>query len=204
MLHSSTRAARRRLVLATGNPGKLEEFRALLRHLPFDIVAQTDCGIPPVDETGSSFAANALLKARHAATATGAAAIGDDSGLEVDALGGAPGIFSARYAGRGAADAANNAKLRSALAGVPMERRQARYRCALVFVAGPDDRAPLCAESVWEGLIMDSPRGGFGFGYDAYFWVPERSATAAELEPAEKNLMRHRGTAMRLLAAQLK
>jgi XTP/dITP diphosphohydrolase len=190
------------LVIATGNPGKLREFRALLDGLPFDVVAQADVGVVAPDETGASFLDNALLKARHAAAATGVAAIADDSGLEVDALGGAPGIYSARYAGAGADDAANNAKLLAALAGVPARARTARYRCALVFVAGPRD-PPLIAEGVWEGLLLDAPRGSGGFGYDPYFWVPDLDLTAAELGSAEKNRLSHRGAALRALRGLL-
>ena len=157
---------RRPLIVATGNPGKLVEFRTLLADLPFDIRSLGQLGIASPEETGASFLENALLKARHAAAAAelrgapspGCAAIADDSGLEVDALGGAPGIFSARFAGLGADDAANNAKLRSALAGVPAGQRRARYRCVLAFVAGADDTAPLIAEGTWEGLILDAPR----------------------------------------------
>ena len=196
-------ARRKPLVIATGNPGKLREFRALLGELPFDIVAQTDLGVVGPEETGSTFAENALLKARHAAEATGAAAIADDSGLEVDALNGGPGIYSARYAGAGADDAANNAKLLAALARTPPPARRALYRCVLVFVAGPGDAAPLTAEGVWEGTILESPRGSGGFGYDPYFWLPAFNMTAAELDPAEKNRHSHRGTALRSLREQL-
>ena len=187
------------LVVATGNAGKLREFRDLLAGLPFAITAQGDLGIPSPEETGSTFLDNALLKARHAAAASGAAAIADDSGLEVDALGGAPGIYSARYAGVDAKDADNNAKLLAALraAGAPPWR--ARYRCALAFVAGPEDPAPMVADGVWEGCIVESPRGTGGFGYDPYFYLPDLQLTAAELDPAEKNRRSHRGTAMRAL-----
>jgi XTP/dITP diphosphohydrolase len=192
-----------RLVIATANTGKLREFRALLAGLPFEPVSQASLGVAPIPETGSSFSSNALLKARHAAAATGAAAIADDSGLEVDALGGAPGIYSARYAGEGADEAANNAKLLAALAGVPDAERRARYRCALVFVEGPADHSPLTAEGVWEGFILEAPRGTGGFGYDPYFWLPDLAASAAELDPAEKNRRSHRGTALRSLREQL-
>jgi XTP/dITP diphosphohydrolase len=200
---NSAHAPRRRLVVATGNPGKLREFKVMLAGLPFDVLSQAALGVAAAQETGSSFLANALLKARHAAEATGGAAIADDSGLEVDALGGAPGIYSARYAGAGASDAANNAKLLAALEGTPRAGRRARYRCTLVFVAGPEDPSPLTAEGVWEGMIADSPRGSGGFGYDAYFWLPELEMTAAELDPAEKNRRSHRGMAMRSLREQL-
>jgi XTP/dITP diphosphohydrolase len=187
------------LVIATGNPGKLREFRDLLSGLPFAVIAQGDLGIPSPEETGSTFLDNALLKARHAAAASGTAAIADDSGLEVDALGGAPGIYSARYAGAQADDAANNAKLLAALRGASAPPWRARYRCALVFVGGPGDLAPLIAQGVWEGCIVESPRGSRGFGYDPYFLLPELQMTAAELDPADKNRRSHRGMAMRAL-----
>lgn len=190
-------------MIATANPGKLREFRALLSGLPFALIAQGALGVMAAEETGTTFAENALLKARHAAAASGAAAIADDSGLEVDALGGAPGISSARYAGEGAGDAANNAKLVAALRGVPFEARRARYRCALVYLDDPGDPAPLCAQGVWEGYILDAPRGSGGFGYDPYFWLPELGATAAELEPERKNRLSHRGKALEALRAAL-
>jgi XTP/dITP diphosphohydrolase len=203
----------RPLIVATGNPGKLREFRALLSDLPFELHGLGELGIAGPEESGATFLENAMLKARHAAAAAhalrfrgaapGVAAIADDSGLEVDALGGAPGIFSARYAGAGADDAANNAKLLGALAGTPPERRRARYRCALVLVSSPSDAAPVIAEGVWEGRILDSPRGSGGFGYDPYFWLPDVGLTAAELDPSEKNRLSHRGIAMRALRDQL-
>jgi XTP/dITP diphosphohydrolase len=187
-----------RLVVATANPGKLREFRSLLAGLPFELLSLAELGIASPEETGATFLANAMLKARHAAAAGGCAAVADDSGIEVDALGGAPGIHSARYAGAGANDAANNAKLIGALQDVPQELRRARYRCALVFVAGAD-APPLVAEAAWEGFILDSPRGAGGFGYDPYFWLPELEKTAAELAPEEKNRLSHRARAMRAL-----
>jgi len=201
------------LVIATSNAGKLREFRELLAGLPFAVTAQGDLGIAPAEETGSTFLENALLKARHAALASGVAAIADDSGLEVDALGGAPGIYSARYAGSGADDAANNAKLLAALkaarapaAGSPAAGSppwSARYRCALVFVAGPADAAPVTAEAAWEGFIVDSPRGAGGFGYDPYFWLPDLNKTVAELDSSDKNRRSHRGMALRALRDRL-
>jgi XTP/dITP diphosphohydrolase len=207
MPHNSAHAPSR-LIVATGNPGKLREFRALLVGLPFALESLADIGAEPPPETGATFLANATLKARHAAAAAGpsgiaAAAIADDSGLEVDALGGAPGIFSARYAGPGASDAENNAKLAAALAGVPMPERSARYRCVLVFVRGAADPQPLVAEAVWEGYILDAPRGSGGFGYDPYFWLPDLGLSAAELDPARKNRLSHRGRAMQLLRDRL-
>jgi XTP/dITP diphosphohydrolase len=209
-------APRRRLVVATSNPGKLREFGALLKDLPYDLAALGDLKITPPEESGSSFVENALLKARHAAAAAAAgsrglggvplsdaAALADDSGLEVDALGGAPGIYSARYAGSGADDASNNAKLMAALAGTRPDQRRARYRCALVFVRSALDAAPVIAEGVWEGLILDAPRGSGGFGYDPYFFLPELGLTAAELDAAAKNRLSHRGIAMRALRDRL-
>jgi XTP/dITP diphosphohydrolase len=194
---------RKPLIVATGNPGKLRELRALLADLPFDLHGLGELGAASPEETGANFLENALLKARHAAAWADAAAIADDSGLEVDALGGAPGIFSARYAGAAADDAANNAKLLYALAGMCGEQRRARYRCALVFVFAPLDTAPLIAEGVWEGTIVDTPRGSGGFGYDPYFWLPDLGVTAAQLNPQDKNRLSHRGIAMRALRNQL-
>ena len=191
------------LVLATGNAGKLREFRSLLAGLPLRISAQSQFGVSGPEETGASFLENALLKAQHAARATGAAVIADDSGLEVDALGGAPGVHSARYAGAAADDAANNAKLVAALTGLPPERRGARYRCALVYLPAAPGEAPLVAEGVWEGIILDAARGQGGFGYDPYFWLPELGVTAAQLDADEKNRLSHRGLALRALRAQL-
>jgi XTP/dITP diphosphohydrolase len=209
MPHSSLPAPPRkpapptRLVIATGNVGKLREFRSLLAGLPFELTSSAELGLTSPAETGSTFLENALLKARYAATSSGSAAVADDSGLEVDALNGAPGIYSARYAGSGEDDAANNAKLMRALAGIPHEQRRARYRCALVFVENALDTAPLVAEADWEGFILEAPRGSGGFGYDAYFWLPELRRTAAELAPPEKNRLSHRGKAMQALREQL-
>jgi XTP/dITP diphosphohydrolase len=190
------------LVVATGNSGKLREFRALLVGLPFDVVGQAELGVAAPAETGTRFVDNALLKARHAAAFTGLDALADDSGLEVDALGGAPGVFSARYAGEGADDAANNAKLLAALADVPAPLRSARYRCVLVLLGPEPGAVPLIAEGVWEGSILLSPRGSGGFGYDPYFWVPEQGASAAELDPQLKNRLSHRGRAFAALRAR--
>jgi XTP/dITP diphosphohydrolase len=191
-----------RLVVATANAGKLREFRALLAGLPFELTSLAELSLPSPEETDASFVDNALLKARHAAALSGCAAVADDSGIEVDALGGAPGIHSARYAGNGASDEANNAKLLSALAGVPSEGRQARYRCALVFVAAAD-APPLVAQASWQGVLLDAPRGNGGFGYDPYFWLPEFGKTAAELAPEMKNRVSHRAKAMLALRDML-
>ena len=203
MPHSSAHAPLRRLVVATANPGKLREFRSLLAGLPFYVSSLAELGLRSPEESGASFLENAELKARRAAGFCGFAAVADDSGLEVDALGGAPGLFSARYAGLGADDAANNSKLLRALRGIPMERRRARYRCALVYVTAEEDPAPLTAHGVWEGFIVDVARGTGGFGYDAHFWLPELKMCAAELDPADKNKLSHRGKAMRALRDEL-
>lgn len=195
--------AARRLVIATGNTGKLREFRSLLAGMQFELTSSAELGLPLPAETGATFLANALLKARHAATLSGCAAIADDSGLEVEALSGAPGIYSARYAGPAGDDAANNAKLMRALAGFPHEQRRARYRCALVLVESEADSAPLIAEADWHGFILEAPRGGGGFGYDPYFWLPDLEKTAAELSAEDKNRLSHRGKALRRLRDQL-
>ena len=198
MPHNRAPSPPRRLVVATANPGKLREFRSLFAGLPFRLTSLGELQLPSPEETGSSFLANATLKARHAAALSGSAALADDSGLEVDALGAAPGIHSARYAGPKADDAANNLKLVEALAGLPAAQRRARYRCALVFVESADAPA-LTAHGVWEGVILEAPRGTGGFGYDAYFWLPELNKTVAELDPTEKNRRSHRGAAARAL-----
>lgn len=192
-----------RLVLASANPGKLRELRALLAPLGFELVPQSELGIPSAVENGASFADNALIKARHAARASDLAALADDSGLEVDALGGRPGVHSARYAGDDANDARNLAKLLGELADVPDERRGARYRCVIAFVRRADDAQPLLAEGAWEGRIAQTPRGTGGFGYDPVFVPAGENRTAAELEPAVKNASSHRARALRALEAQL-
>jgi len=192
-----------RLVLASANEGKLRELRRLLADLPFEVQSQAAYGVPAPEETGSSFFANALLKARHAQLATGAAALADDSGLEVDALAGAPGIYSARYAGIAADDAANNAKLLRELRDVPPALRTARYRCVLVYLGTEAGAPPLVAEGTWEGLITAAPRGGSGFGYDPVFFLPDLGLTAAELDADTKNRLSHRGQALRRLQALL-
>jgi XTP/dITP diphosphohydrolase len=208
MPHSSApvpgmlKKAPKRLVVATANPGKLREFRSLLAGLPYALTSLAELGLESPAETGSSFLENATLKARHAAACSGFAAVADDSGIEVDALGGAPGIHSARYSGSDASASANNAKLIDALKGLPRQQRRARYRCALVLIEAAD-AAPLVAEEAWEGFILDAPRGSGGFGYDPYFWLPELDKTAAELTPEEKNRLSHRGKAMRALREAL-
>lgn len=193
----------KKIVLASNNPGKIREIQTLLDGLGLEILPQSAFTPVEAEETGLTFLANALIKARHAAKASGLPAIADDSGLEVDALGGAPGVFSARYAGPGASDEANNAKLLRELAGVEEASRSARFRCVMVFVRDADDPAPLVGEGVWEGRILEAPRGGNGFGYDPLFFVPGEGCASAELPPAVKNRLSHRGKALRALVAQL-
>jgi XTP/dITP diphosphohydrolase len=205
MRPSSVPAPAKRLVVASANPGKLSEFRRLLSGAPFDLTSLGELKLPSPQETGATFLENALLKARHAARLSGVGAIADDSGLEVDALGGAPGVYSARFAGAHADDGANNAKLVATLSALEQlhEPWPARYRCVLVLMREADDLAPLTAEGVWEGAIVARPRGRGGFGYDAHFWLPELGLTAAELDPEQKNRLSHRGAAWRALRAQL-
>ena len=192
----------RPLVLATGNRGKARELQALLGP-GFELLLQSDLGIEAVEETGVSFEENALLKARNAAAATGLPALADDSGLEVDALGGAPGVWSARYAGPAASDAENIDRLLRELDAVPDARRTARFRCVLVWLRSADDPAPLITTGTWEGRIARVPRGTFGFGYDPVFIDLATGLTAAELSPERKNDVGHRGQALRDLARQL-
>lgn len=192
-----------RLVLASSNAGKLREFNSLLADFGFEVIRQADLGVTDAEETGLSFVENALLKARHASQITGLAALADDSGLVVDALGGQPGIYSARFAGQPTNDAANNAKLLEALKNVPAEQRTARFRCCIVLVRHPTDPVPLIAEASWEGMILNAIQGQQGFGYDPLFYVPTHRCTAAELEATEKNRISHRGQALQRLRALL-
>lgn len=193
-----------KVVLASGNRGKVREIAALLAGTGIEILPQSDFDVPEADETGLTFVENAILKARNAAAHTGLPAIADDSGLEVDALDGAPGVHSARYAGPNATDAVNNARLLSNLAGVPEAARTARFRCLAIFLRHQNDPAPILAEGVWEGRILEVPRGEGGFGYDPVFFVPALGRTSAELAPEEKNRLSHRGQAIRVLAARLR
>jgi len=190
----------RRFVLATGNPGKAREIAALLAPAGVTIVSQAEFGIAPAEETGATFIENAILKARHAAAGSGLPAIADDSGLVVDALGGAPGIRSARYAGDGG-DAANVRRLLAALDGVPPDRRTARFVCIAVLLNHPADPLPLVCEGRWEGTVAATPRGERGFGYDPVFIPRDELRSAAELDPEEKNRLSHRGNAFRQLLA---
>ena len=183
------------VVLASGNAGKLREFQELLAPLGMTLTSQADHEVPEVEETGLTFVENALLKARAAALHTGRPALADDSGLAVDALNGAPGIYSARYAG-GHDDAANNRKLLDALRDVPEGQRQAHYWCALVYLRHAEDPAPLIIQCSWKGDILSLPRGEGGFGYDPLFWVAEAGLSAAEMSRAAKNRLSHRGRAV--------
>ena len=192
-----------RLVLATGNAGKLREMRAILAPWNVEVLPQSDFTAASAEETGLSFVENAILKARFAAEASGLPAVADDSGLEVDALHGAPGIYSARYAGPGADDAANNARLLREIDAIPDRERTARYRCAMVFMRWPLDPAPIVRQASWEGRIARLPRGTGGFGYDPLFLVGDGAVMAAELEATHKNSISHRGKALRALVAAL-
>jgi XTP/dITP diphosphohydrolase len=192
-----------RIVLASNNPGKLAEFAELLAGWDCEVLSQAALGVTAPEETGSSFVENALLKAHAAAHQTLLPAIADDSGLEVDALDGAPGIYSARFAGPGASDQENNRKLLEALDGVPEEQRTARYRCALVYLRHWQDPNPVICEASWEGRILEAPQGRGGFGYDPLFFIPELGCTAAELDAARKNRISHRGQALGSLLARL-
>lgn len=193
-----------KLVLASSNPGKLREFSALLGPFGYELVNQAALGIDSPPETGVTFAENALLKARHASFHAGLPALADDSGIEVDALCGGPGVRSARYASDRATDRENLGKMLTALQGVPAERRTARYRCVIVLVRGPDDLHPLVATGTWQGSILETSRGSHGFGYDPVFLPAGLSYSAAELDPVEKNLLSHRAQALQALVSQLK
>ncbi|YCI82199.1 XTP/dITP diphosphatase [Enterobacteriaceae bacterium] len=187
------------VVLATGNAGKVRELAALLADFGLDIIAQTELGVDSADETGLTFIENAILKARHAARITGLPAIADDSGLAVDALGGAPGIYSARYAGEEATDRQNLEKLLAALESVPDDKRQAQFHCVLVYLRHAEDPTPLVCHGSWAGVIARTPAGEGGFGYDPIFYVLSVGKTAAELSRDEKSAISHRGQALKLL-----
>ena len=191
------------LVLATGNPGKLREIAAMLKPLGWSVRTQGEWDIPDAVEDGLSFIENALIKARHAARLTGLPSLADDSGLAVDALGGAPGIYSARYAD-GAGDEANNRKLLEALADVPKAQRGAHFYCAMALVRSAGDPAPLVAIGRWDGRIARQPSGGGGFGYDPLFLLPEEGCTSAELPAEVKNARSHRGRALRTMVQLMK
>ncbi|MBK8452693.1 MAG: XTP/dITP diphosphatase [Thiofilum sp.] len=191
------------VVLASNNQGKVREFAALLADFGYEVINQGQLHVPEAQETGLSFIENALLKARHASRLTGLPALADDSGLVVHALKGAPGIYSARFAGTPTNDAANNAKLLQALADVPTEQRTAHFHCCLAWVDHADDPTPLIAEARWQGRILTAPQGNQGFGYDPLFYVPEHDCTAAQMDKALKNQLSHRAQALNLLKQRL-
>jgi XTP/dITP diphosphohydrolase len=193
-----------RIVLASTNRAKVSELRGFVASLPCEVLSQFETKAPTVEETGLTFVENAILKARNAAMHCDLSAIADDSGLEVDALGGAPGVFSARYAGECASDAANNAKLLAALQGIPEVRRGARFRCVVVYLRHAHDSMPLICTGTWEGRILTAPRGNHGFGYDPLFYVPTHRCASAEIPPQVKNRISHRSQALRRLVRLLK
>ncbi|WP_426577938.1 XTP/dITP diphosphatase [Xenorhabdus stockiae] len=188
-----------KVVLATGNAGKVRELADLLADFGLDIVAQTELGVNSADETGLTFIENAIIKARHAAAVTGLPAIADDSGLSVNALGGAPGIYSARYAGADASDQDNLEKLLEAMSDVPDDQRQAQFNCVLVYLRHAEDPTPLVFHGRWSGFITREPAGNGGFGYDPVFYAPEFGCTAAELSREQKSAVSHRGQALKML-----
>lgn len=192
-----------KIVLASGNAGKVREINNLLGNHGIEVVPQTEFKIPEAIEDGLSFVENAIIKARHAAKLTGLPAIADDSGIEVDALNHAPGIYSARYSGEGANDQRNNEKMLKALEGVAETERSARYQCVMVFMRDADDPTPIIAQGSLEGRIMTSPRGEGGFGYDPIFWLPEKNCAAAELSLEEKNKISHRAIALNRLVEKM-
>lgn len=193
---------KRTLVLASNNAGKLKEFGAMLAPIGFDVHAQGEFDVPEAEEPHPTFVENALAKARHAARLTGLPALADDSGICVNALGGAPGVLSARYAGEPKSDARNNGKLVADL--TPHADKSAYYYCVLVFVRHADDPQPIIAEGRWDGEVIAQPKGEGGFGYDPYFFLPAQQKTAAELSAEEKNKLSHRGQALRLLVEKLR
>lgn len=193
-----------KIVIASGNAGKLREFQQLLASCGFEVLPQSDFNVSNADETGTTFVENAIIKARHACQQTGLPAIADDSGIEVDALHGRPGVYSARYSGDNANDQSNNQKLLAELNGVPTEKRTARYHAVLAFMRHAEDPTPILCHGTWEGIILTEPRGENGFGYDPLFFVPTHNCASAELDKAEKNRISHRGKAMAELLEKLK
>jgi XTP/dITP diphosphohydrolase len=190
-----------KLVIASNNPGKLREISRILAPLGFEAVPQSVYDVPEAEEPFGTFVENCITKARHAAHLTGLPALADDSGICVDALGGAPGVYSARYAGEPKSDQRNNEKLIAELAG--HSNRRAHYYCVIVYLRHADDPQPIIAEGSWHGEIIDTPHGDGGFGYDPYFWLPELGKTGAELDADVKNGMSHRGQALRELVRRL-
>lgn len=192
------------IVLATGNKGKVKELADLFSANNISIVPQSEFDVPEVPETGTTFVENAIIKARHAAKITGLPAIADDSGLEVDALQGAPGVISARYSGKDATDASNNTKLLAELTGIPPEKRTARFHCVLVYMRHSNDPTPIICHGVWEGSILEQAQGEQGFGYDPLFWVEQHQKSSAQLPQEIKNQLSHRGKALKKLVEYFK
>ena len=193
----------KKIVLASNNKGKVREINQILTELDISVLPQSEFNIDEAEETGLTFVENAILKARNAAEQSGLPAIADDSGIEVDALNGEPGIYSARYAGVGASDEDNLQKLLNALQDVPDEKRTARFQCLMVYMRHANDPTPLICQGVWEGIITHEPQGENGFGYDPVFYVPDHNCTSAQLSAEVKNALSHRGQALRLLVEQL-
>ena len=193
-----------KIVLASNNKGKLREFGEMLATLDMEVVPQAFFNIEDADETGLTFVENAIIKARHASSIAGLPAIADDSGLEVDFLKGAPGIYSARYSGEGASDEKNLLKLLDALKDVPEEKRTARFQCVLVYMRHAEDPTPIICQGAWEGIITTECHGDNGFGYDPIFYVPEYNCTSAQLKSEQKNKLSHRGIALAALVKKLK
>jgi len=192
-----------KIVLASGNSGKLREIQAVLDAQRFILVKQSEFNVPDVPETGTTFVENAIIKARHAAKLTGLPALADDSGIEVDALKGAPGVYSARYAGKHGADDANNSKLLHELKNAGEDQRTARFQCVIVYMRHADDPMPIICEGTWEGKILHETTGANGFGYDPLFFVPTHNCSSAELDPDEKNRISHRAQALKKLIVSL-
>lgn len=193
-----------RIVLATGNRGKVKEMQAILAPFGFEVVPQSEFDVPEAEETGLTFVENAIIKARNAAAHTGLPAIADDSGLEVDHLKGAPGIYSSRFAGPDAIDSDNVARLLADMKSVPENERTARFQCLMVFMKHDRDPTPLICQGTWEGTILHAPQGDGGFGYDPVFYVPTHNCASAELPAEVKNQLSHRGQALRKLAEALR
>ncbi|MBU3004149.1 XTP/dITP diphosphatase [Paraglaciecola arctica] len=194
----------KKVVLATGNQGKVKELARMLTDLAIEVVPQSEFAVSDVAETGTTFIENAIIKARHAAEQTGLPAIADDSGLAVDVLGGAPGVYSARYSGEHASDQNNIIKLLEVMSTVPKEKRQAKFLCVLVFMRHADDPTPIICQGEWQGEITFEQHGENGFGYDPVFWVAHQNCSSAQLSAEQKNALSHRGKALQLLLAQLK
>ena len=192
-----------KVVLATGNKGKVKELAGMLSSLGMEVIPQSELSVSDAAETGSTFVENAIIKARHAARNTGLPAIADDSGLAVESLGGAPGVYSARYSGEQATDQSNIKKLLHAMSDIPKEKRQAKFLCVLVFMRHSDDPTPIICQGEWSGDITTEQHGENGFGYDPVFWVNEQNCSSAQLSSEQKNALSHRGKALKLLLTQL-